>query len=199
MASETELHIRGNLCSDIELTYTPSGVAVAHCTVASTPRYRDPKTSEWRDKDPLFLRCNLWRETAENAAESLSKGARVIVIARLKQRSYQTRGGEQRTVFELDVDEIGPSLRWARASLTRTGGTRQNSGAGTGFGQRNSTSAENGGDRGPAVIDSRGHDDPWSKPGPTVAIADDVGGDEPWAAPVFAGAAAGVFGTEPDF
>ncbi|MEV0768619.1 single-stranded DNA-binding protein [Nocardia salmonicida] len=196
MANETELHIRGNLCSDIELTYTPTGVAVAHCTVASTPRYRDPKTGEWRDKDALFLRCNLWRETAENAAESLSKGARVIVIARLKQRSYQTRDGEQRTVFELDVDEIGPSLRWARASLIRTSSTRQNNSGAAGFGQRNNTSTE---DSGPAVIDSRGHDDPWSQPRPTTPTSDDAGGVEPWATPVFAGAAAGVFGTEPDF
>ncbi len=133
MSGETSMQIIGNLCSDLELTYTPAGVAVAHFTVASTPRYRDPKTGEWRDKDPLFLRCNLWRETAENAAATLSKGSRVILMARLKQRSYQTRDGEQRTVYELDVDEIDPSLRWARATLTRTAGNRQNSGSG--FGQ----------------------------------------------------------------
>lgn len=197
MSGDTNLQIIGNLCSDLELTYTPAGVAVAHITVASTPRYRDPKTGEWHDKDPLFLRCNLWRDTAENAAATLSKGSRVILTARLKQRSYQTRDGEQRTVFELDVDEIGPSLRWARATLTRTAGNRQNSSNGTSFGHgaitRTGAQASDGGG---AVIDSREQDDPWSKAGPTGS--EDFGGDESWATSIFAGAAAGVFGGEPD-
>ncbi|MGW6697252.1 single-stranded DNA-binding protein [Nocardia sp. NPDC055049] len=198
MPGDTNLQITGNLCSDLELTYTPAGVAVAHFTVASTPRYRDSKTGEWRDKDPLFLRCNLWREAAENAAASLFKGSRVILMARLKQRSYQTRDGEQRTVFELDVDEIGPSLRWARATLTRTAGNRQNSSNGTSLGHRGGarTGAQDS-DGGGAVIDSREQDDPWSKAGPTGT--GDLGGDESWATPIFAGAAAGVFGGEPDF
>ncbi|MFD6449339.1 single-stranded DNA-binding protein [Nocardia sp. NPDC060220] len=196
MSGDTNLQIVGNLCSDLELTYTPAGVAVAHFTVASTPRFRDPKTGEWRDKDPLFLRCNLWREAAENAAESLSKGSRVILMARLKQRSYQTRDGEQRTVFELDVDEIGPSLRWARATLTRAAGSRKNSGSGFGHRDGPRTGAT---DSGGAVVDSHGQDDPWSKPSPTTAGAEDFGGDEPWSTPIFAGAAAGVFGGEPDF
>ncbi|MFI1240332.1 single-stranded DNA-binding protein [Nocardia salmonicida] len=198
MSGETNLQIIGNLCSDLELTYTPAGVAVAHFTVASTPRYRDPKTGEWRDKEPLFLRCNLWREAAENAAASLSKGSRVILMARLKQRSYQTREGEQRTVIELDIDEIGPSLRWARATLTRTSGNRQNSSSGTSFDHRGGTrTGAQDSDGGGAVIDSREQDDPWSKPGPTGS--EDFGGDEPSATPVFAGAAAGVFSGEPDF
>ncbi|MFG2444997.1 single-stranded DNA-binding protein [Nocardia fluminea] len=199
MFGETNMQIIGNLCSDLELTYTPAGVAVAHFTVASTPRYRDPKTGEWRDKDPLFLRCNLWREAAENAAASLSKGSRVILMARLKQRSYQTRDGEQRTVFELDIDEIGPSLRWARATLTRTAGSRQNTSSGTGFGQRSGSRGGGHDGSGGAVIDNREQDDPWSKHGPTPADTEDSGGAEPWATPVFAGAAAGVFGGEPDF
>ncbi|MFE1595457.1 single-stranded DNA-binding protein [Nocardia sp. NPDC058705] len=198
MFGETNMQIIGNLCSDLELTYTPAGVAVAHFTVASTPRYRDPKTGEWRDKDPLFLRCNLWREAAENAAASLSKGSRVILMARLKQRSYQTRDGEQRTVFELDIDEIGPSLRWARATLTRTTGGRQNACSGTGFGQRNGIRAGEHDSSGGAVTDSREQDDPWSKHSP-APDTEDSGGDEPWATPIFAGAVAGALGGEPDF
>ena len=113
----------GNLVDDPELRFTPSGYAVANFTVASTPRNFDKKTNEWKDGDTLFLRCSLWREVAENVAETLSKGTRVILSGRLRQRSYETKEGEKRTVFEVEVDEIGPSLRYATAKITRT--TRQ--------------------------------------------------------------------------
>jgi single-strand DNA-binding protein len=110
----------GNLVSDPELRFTPSGAAVAKFTVASTPRYLDKTTNEWKDGDSLFLQCQIWRQSAENVAESLTKGMRVIVSGRLKQRSYETKEGEKRTVFEVEVDEVGPSLRNATAKVTKT-------------------------------------------------------------------------------
>ena len=110
-AGDTNLTIVGNLTADPELRFTPSGAAVANFTVASTPRMMDRQTNEWKDGDPLFMRCSIWREAAENVAESLTRGSRVIVTGRLKQRSYETREGEKRTVVELEVDEIGPSLK----------------------------------------------------------------------------------------
>ncbi|WP_433685778.1 single-stranded DNA-binding protein [Nocardia sp. CA-119907] len=127
MASDTVITVKGNLTAAPELRFTPAGVAVASFTVASTPRYRDPNTSEWKDADALFLRCNVWREAAENAAESLTRGARVIVSGRLKQRSYETREGEKRTVVELEVDEVGPSLRYATAKISRVNRSNSNS------------------------------------------------------------------------
>ena len=133
-AGDTNITMIGNLVDDPELRFTPSGYAVANFTVASTPRNFDKKTNEWKDGDTLFLRCSLWREAAENVAETLSKGTRVILSGRLKQRSYETKEGEKRTVFEVEVDEVGPSLRYATAKVTRT--TRQaggNSGGGGGF------------------------------------------------------------------
>ena len=120
MANDTLLTIIGNLTSDPELRFTQSGAAVASFTVASTPRTFDKQTNEWRDGDPMFLNCSVWRQYAENVAESLTKGARVIVTGSLKSRSYETREGEKRTVFEVDVDEIGPALRYATATVTRT-------------------------------------------------------------------------------
>jgi single-strand DNA-binding protein len=125
MAGDTVITVVGNLTDDPELRFTSSGAAVANFTVASTPRFFDKQTNEWKDGDALFLRCSIWRQAAENVAESLSKGARVIVQGRLKQRSYETREGERRTVYELDVDEVGPSLRYATAKVskvTRSGG-----------------------------------------------------------------------------
>lgn len=119
MAGETVITVVGNLTADPELRFTPSGAAVANFTVASTPRTFDRQTNEWKDGEALFLRCNIWREAAENVTESLTKGTRVIVSGRLKQRSFETREGEKRTVYELDVDEIGPSLRYATAKVTR--------------------------------------------------------------------------------
>ena len=120
MAGETVITVIGNLTADPELRWTQSGMAVADFTVASTPRAYDRNAGEWRDGDTLFMRCSVWRETAENVAESLRKGMRVIVQGRLTQRSYDTPQGERRTVVELQVDEVGPSLRHARAQVTRT-------------------------------------------------------------------------------
>ena len=119
MAGETVITVIGNLTADPELRWTQSGAAVADFTVASTPRTYDRNAGEWRDGDTLFMRCSVWRETAENVAESLRKGMRVIVQGRLTQRSYETPQGERRTVVELQVDEVGPSLRRARAQVTR--------------------------------------------------------------------------------
>lgn len=119
MAGETIITVVGNLTADPELRFTPSGAAVANFTVASTPRVYDKTAGEWRDGEALFLRCNLWRQPAENVAESLSKGDRVIVQGRLRQRSYESKEGEKRTAIELEVDEIGPSLRYATAKVAR--------------------------------------------------------------------------------
>jgi single-strand DNA-binding protein len=119
MSGETIINIAGNLTSDPELRFTSSGVAVANFTVASTPRKYDSQTNQWEDGDALFLRCNIWRQAAENVAESLTKGARVIVSGRLHQRSYDTKEGEKRTVVELEVDEVGPSLKYATAKVTK--------------------------------------------------------------------------------
>lgn len=119
MSGETTLTVVGNLTADPELRFTPSGAAVASFTVASTPRTFDRNTQQWKDGDALFLRCNCWRQMAENVAESLTRGARVMVTGRLKQRSFETRDGDRRTVIEVDVDEIGPSLRYATAKVNR--------------------------------------------------------------------------------
>jgi single-strand DNA-binding protein len=119
MAGETTITVVGNLTGDPELRYTPNGDVVANFTIASTPRLFDRQANEWRDGQALFLRCSLWRQPAEHVAQSLNKGYRVIVTGRLKQRSFETREGEKRTVIELDVDEVGPSLRYATATATR--------------------------------------------------------------------------------
>ena len=128
MAGETPITVVGNLTADPELRFTPSGAAVANFTVASTPRTFDKQTNEWKDGEALFLNCSVWRQAAENAAESLSRGMRVIVSGRLKARSYETREGEKRTVFEIDVEEVGPSLKYATAKVTKT--TRSGGGGG---------------------------------------------------------------------
>jgi single-strand DNA-binding protein len=119
MAGDTVITVIGNLTSDPELRFTPAGAAVANFTVASTPRTLDKQSGEWKDGEALFLRCSLWRQAAENVAESLTRGARVIVQGRLKQRSFETKEGEKRTVVELEVDEIGPSLRFATAKVNK--------------------------------------------------------------------------------
>jgi single-strand DNA-binding protein len=119
MAGDTVITVIGNLTSDPELRFTPSGAAVANFTVASTPRTLDKQSGEWKDGEALFLRCNIWRQAAENVAESLTRGARVVVQGRLKQRSFETKEGEKRTVVELEVDEIGPSLRYATAKVNK--------------------------------------------------------------------------------
>ncbi|HET7385140.1 MAG TPA: single-stranded DNA-binding protein [Nocardioidaceae bacterium] len=120
MAGETPITVTGNLTADPELRFTPSGAAVANFTVASTPRTFDRQNNEWKDGEALFLNCSVWRQAAENAAESLQRGMRVIVSGRLKARSFETREGEKRTVFEIDVDEVGPSLKYATAKVTKT-------------------------------------------------------------------------------
>ncbi|WP_448062658.1 single-stranded DNA-binding protein [Cellulomonas hominis] len=160
MAGETVITVIGNLTADPELRFTPSGAAVANFTVASTPRTFDRQSNEWKDGDTLFLRCSIWREAAENVAESLTKGTRVVVTGRLVQRSYETREGEKRTVYELQVDEVGPSLRYASAKVTRT----QRSGGG-GFG--GNTGGGGGGFNGGGYGGGSGggasqQDDPWA-------------------------------------
>ncbi|MER8183274.1 single-stranded DNA-binding protein [Kitasatospora sp. NPDC094015] len=137
MAGETVITLVGNLVDDPELRFTPSGAAVAKFRIASTPRTFDRQTNEWKDGESLFLTCNVWRQPAENVAESLQRGMRVIVQGRLRQRSYETKEGEKRTVFEVEVDEVGPSLRSATAKVTRanrSGGPGGQGGGGGGFG-----------------------------------------------------------------
>ncbi|ADG90248.1 hypothetical protein TBS_17270 [Thermobispora bispora] len=129
-AGDTQITIVGNLVDDPELRFTPTGQAVARFRVASTPRYLDRQTNEWKDGEALFLTCNVWRQTAENVAESLQRGMRVIVQGRLRQRSYETKEGERRTVYEVEVDDVGPSLRNATAKVNKT--TRQSGGFGSG-------------------------------------------------------------------
>ena len=160
MAGDTVITVVGNLTADPELRFTPSGAAVANFTVASTPRTFDKNSNEWKDGEALFLRCSVWRQAAENVAESLHRGTAVIVQGRLKQRSYETKEGEKRTSIELEVDEIGPSLRYATAQVTRAAGGGQ----------------------------SRGQvsDEPWSTPGTPAAPAARGGGNtggDSWAAP----------------
>lgn len=152
---DTIITIVGNLTADPELRFTPNGSAVANFTVASTPRIMDKATNEWKDGEALFMRCAVWRQAAENIAESLQRGARVIVTGRLKQRSYDTKEGEKRTVIELEVDEVGPSLKYATAKVNKT----SRGGAGGGFagdGGGNSNSGGSGSDFGGG--------DPWSAP-----------------------------------
>jgi single-strand DNA-binding protein len=138
MAGETVITIIGNLTNDPELRFTPSGAAVANFTVASTPRTFDRQANEWKDGETLFLRCSVWRDAAENVAESLQRGTRVLVSGRLRSRTYETKEGEKRTVFELDVDEVGPSLRYATAKVAKTsrggGGGGYGGGGGGGYG-----------------------------------------------------------------
>lgn len=141
MAGETLITVVGNLTADPELRFTSSGAAVASFTVASTPRSFDRQSNEWKDGETLFMRCSLWRDAAENVAESLTKGTRVIVTGRLVQRSFETREGEKRTVVELQVDEVGPSLRYATASVTRS--QRSGGGGFGGGGQNTGTQAGN--------------------------------------------------------
>src|SRR6266853_6936236 len=132
-AGDTQITIAGNLVDDPNLRYTPTGQAVANFRVASTPRFLDKNTNEWKDGDSLFLSCNVWRQAAENVAESLQRGMRVIASGRLRQRSYETKEGEKRTVYEIEVDDVGPSLRNASAKVNKVA---RSSGGGGGFGGR---------------------------------------------------------------
>ncbi|OBK81853.1 single-stranded DNA-binding protein [Mycolicibacter heraklionensis] len=147
---DTTITVVGNLTADPDLRFTPSGAAVANFTVASTPRVFDRQSGEWKDGDALFLRCNIWREAAENVAESLTRGSRVIVTGRLRQRSFETREGEKRTVYEVEVDEVGPSLRYATAKINKV----SRGGGGGGFGGAGGRPASAGPSGPPA-------EDPW--------------------------------------
>lgn len=151
MAGETIITVIGNLTGDPELRFTPAGAAVANFTIASTPRTYDRQSNEWKDSDTLFMRCSVWREAAENVAESLVKGTRVIATGRLVQRSYETREGEKRSIIEMQVDEIGPSLRYATAKVTRA--QRAPSTYGQNSGGFSNTASGNG------------PSDPWATPG----------------------------------
>ena len=183
MSGDTIITIIGNLTADPEMRFTPSGAAVASFTVASTPRTFDRQAGEWKDGETLFMRCSIWRDAAENVAESLTKGTRVIVQGRLVQRSYTTREGENRTVVEMQVDEIGPSLRYAKAQVTRQ---PRGGGQGGGFGgnQGGPQGGGFGGNQGGGGFGGQGQsgynapaggavDDPWATGGSTSF------GDEP--------------------
>ncbi|MDH6143207.1 MULTISPECIES: single-stranded DNA-binding protein [Kitasatospora] len=202
MAGETVITLVGNLVDDPELRFTPSGAAVAKFRIASTPRTFDRQTNEWKDGESLFLTCNVWRQPAENVAESLQRGMRVIVQGRLRQRSYETKEGEKRTVFEVEVDEVGPSLRSATAKVTRAnrgpgggggggfgGGPQQGGGQGGWGGQGGNQGGgswggnSGGGQSGPS-------DDPWASSAPSGGNAGGGG----WGAP-----SGGGFSEEPPF
>ena len=179
MAGDTVITIIGNLTADPELRFTPSGAAVANFTVASTPRQFDRQSNEWKDGETLFMRCSVWRDAAENVAESCQRGMRVIVSGRLKSRSYETKEGEKRTVVEMDVDEIGPSLRSATAKVNKT---QRGGGGGGGFGggQGNQGGGWSGGSGGGQA------EDPWATGGsaggqaaPAGQAAARAAGDQP--------------------
>jgi single-strand DNA-binding protein len=169
MAGETIITVVGNLTADPELRFTPSGAPVANFTVASTPRNFDRSTNEWKDGDAMFLNCAVWRQAAENVAESLTKGMRVIVQGRLKSRTYETREGEKRTVFEIEVEEIGPALKYATAKVTRSssgggGGGGNWSGGNSGggnYGNNSGGGGNYGGSSGPT--ERSGGNDPWAQ------------------------------------
>lgn len=170
MAGETVITVVGNLVDDPELRFTPSGAAVAKFRVASTPRIFDKQTNEWKDGDGLFLTCSVWRQAAENVAESLQRGMRVVVQGRLKQRSYEDREGVKRTVYELDVEEVGPSLKTATAKVTKTTGRGAQGGyGGGGGGQQQGGGGNWGGGPGGGQQGGGGGasaDDPWATSAP---------------------------------
>ena len=180
MAGETVITVVGNLTDDPELRFTPSGAAVANFTVASTPRSFNKQTNEWEDGEALFLRCSIWRQAAENVAESLQRGMRVVVQGRLRARTWETREGEKRTSFEIDVEEIGPSLKFATAKVNRV-----SRGGGGGF------SGGQGGQGGQAGAPA---DDPWATPAAQggAPAGQAAAGSDPWGAP-------GVANEEPPF
>ncbi len=193
MAGETVITVVGNLVDDPELRFTPSGAAVAKFRVASTPRTFDRQTNEWKDGESLFLTCSVWRQAAENVAESLQRGMRVIVQGRLRQRSYEDREGVKRTVYELDVEEVGPSLKNATAKVAKTtgrggqggygGGQQQQQGGGGGWGGAPSGGAPQGGG-GPS-------DDPWASGAPAGGQQQGGGG--------WGGNSGGGYSDEPPF
>jgi single-strand DNA-binding protein len=164
MAGETVITITGNLVDDPELRFTPSGAAVAKFRVASTPRTFDRQTNEWKDGDSLFLTCSVWRQAAENVAESLTRGMRVIIQGRLKQRSYEDNEGVKRTVYELDVEEVGPSLRNATAKVEKV--RRNSEGYGNGGGGQQQSAGGGGWNGGGGQQQSAGGGDPWASQAP---------------------------------
>ncbi len=197
MAGETTITVVGNLVDDPELRFTPSGAPVANFRIASTPRTFDRQSNEWKDGDTLFLSCAVWRQAAENVAETLQRGMRVIVQGRLKSRQYETREGEKRTVFEIDVEEVGPSLRSASAKVTKT----QRSGGGGGYsgGSGGGAGYSGGGGGGQQSAPA---DDPWASPAPSQGGGGSWGGqsqggssqgapsapaNDPWATPGVSG------------
>lgn len=183
MAGETVITVCGNLVDDPELRFTPGGAAVAKFRVASTPRTFDRQTNEWKDGESLFLTCSVWRQAAENVAESLQRGMRVIVQGRLKQRSYETREGEKRTVIELEVEEVGPALRYATAKVTRV----SRSGGGGGYSGGGAGGAGGGGGySGGGGAPSGGGapaNDPWASPPQGGGGQGGAPANDPWAAP----------------
>jgi single-strand DNA-binding protein len=179
-AGDTNITLIGNLTDDPELRFTPSGAAVAKFRVASTPRYMDKQSGEWKDGEALFLACNVWRQAAEHVAESLQRGTRVIVSGRLRQRSYETREGEKRTVYELEVDEIGPSLRYATAKVQKM--SRSSGGGGGGFGSSGAPS-----------------DDPWASATPAPPSSQGAPAAQSARAAAPAGGGGGGFDDEPPF
>lgn len=198
MAGETVITVVGNLVDDPELRFTPSGAAVAKFRVASTPRIFDKQTNEWKDGEGLFLTCSVWRQAAENVAESLQRGMRVIVQGRLKQRSYEDREGVKRTVYELDVEEVGPSLKSATAKVAKTsgrggqggyGGGGQQQGGGGGWGGAPSGGAPQGG--------GAPSDDPWASSAPAGGQQQQGGGGGGWGGS--SGGSGGGYSDEPPF
>ncbi|MDO9455404.1 single-stranded DNA-binding protein [Nocardioides sp.] len=203
MAGETVITVVGNITDDPELRFTPSGAAVANFTVASTPRTLNKQTNEWEDGEAMFLRCSIWRQAAENVAESLQKGARVIVNGRMRARTWEDREGNKRTSFEIDVEEIGPSLKFATAKVVRAG--RSGGGGGGGYsGGGGQGGGQGGGYSGGGGQGGGQADDPWASPAPSQgAPSGGQGGqggqgggrppaNDPWAAP-------GVGSDEPPF
>ena len=182
-AGDTQITISGNLVDDPELRFTPSGQPVAKFRVASTPRFLDKNTNEWKDGDSLFLTCNVWRQAAENVAESLTRGMRVVVSGRLRQRSYETKEGEKRTVYEVEVDDVGPSLRNASAKVNRvarSGGDGGGYGGGGGGGGQRSSGGQGGGGRSSSGGQGNsgggyggGESDPWATDGSGGGFSDE--------------------------
>ena len=202
MAGDTQITVIGNLTDDPELRFTPSGAAVANFTIASTPSTFNRQTSQWEDGETLFLRCSIWRQAAENVAESLTRGTRVVAQGRLKSRSYETREGEKRTVFELDVDEVGPSLRYATAKVTKANRQGGQGGGGYNQGGQGAQGGYSGGGGGGQQAPAGGGNDPWASPAPQqpAPAGGGYGGgqgggqpaNDPWATP-------GVGNDEPPF
>ncbi|WP_024760419.1 single-stranded DNA-binding protein [Streptomyces exfoliatus] len=200
MAGETVITVVGNLVDDPELRFTPSGAAVAKFRIASTPRTFDRQTNEWKDGESLFLTCSVWRQAAENVAESLQRGMRVVVQGRLKQRSYEDREGVKRTVYELDVEEVGPSLKNATAKVTKTTGRGGQGGYGGGGGQQQGGGSWGGNSGGGAPQGGGGApaDDPWATGAPSGGSGGS-GGQQGGGGGGWGGNSGGGYSDEPPF